>query len=335
MQIIQAPMAGAQDKRLTIAVCQAGGIGSLPAALLSTEKLSEQIKQIQQAVGDALFNVNFFAHHPPQVSILQEQEWFNLLKPYLEQYHISIDDIPKSGGRNPFDEEALAVIQALKPPIVSFHFGLPNDDLLQAVKATGAKIWSSATTVKEARYLASKGVDAIIAQGLEAGGHRGVFLSPLAEQMGTFALLPNIIKAVKCPVIAAGGISDRQTVRVAEQLGASAVQVGTAFLLAEEANITVHHRDALQSEAAEHTVITNLFTGGYARGICTQFMQENGLVNDKVLPFPLAGNAIKILKEKAEKEGKFDFSSLWAGQNARLAKVGTAADIMKRLQGEK
>lgn len=333
-QIIQAPMAGAQGADLAIAVCRAGGIGSLPAAMLSADILSQELEKIIQSVGDSPYNVNFFAHKTPSVSEQERAKWLTLLQPYLQEYGVSAEQVPAAPSRQPFNEEMLAIVQKYRPPIVSFHFGLPEAPLLAAVKATGAKIWSSATTVEEARWLEAKGVDAVIAQGFEAGGHRGMFLNmDISQQMGTFALVPNIVRAVKCPVIAAGGISNYQTAKLALELGATSVQVGTAFLLADEAKISAAHRAALQSVQAEHTVVTNLLSGRYARGIPNRLMQECGPIHADALAFPLAGNAIGLLKAQAEKQGKYDFSSFWAGQNALLASPGTAKQIMARLCG--
>lgn len=330
--IIQAPMAGAHDAELTIAVCQAGGIGSLPAAMLSAEKLCHEIERIQQAIPSQLYNINFFAHQTPTVSNEELQRWLALLNPYLQEYQIDPDLISTAPGRQPFNEESLAIIEHYRPPIVSFHFGLPEMKLLQAVKATGAQVWSSATSVAEARWLESRGVDAIIAQGFEAGGHRGMFLeTDVGQQMGLWSLLPNIVRVVKCPVIAAGGISNSTMVHMALQLGAKAVQVGTAFLLAYESKINPQHRAALQSSRAEHTVITNLLSGRYARGIANRFIAECGPISADALAFPLASNAVSLLKTASEKLGKDDFSSLWAGQNALLNKEGSAQEIVQRL----
>lgn len=225
-QIIQAPMAGAQGADLAIAVCRVGGIGSLPAAMLSADILSQELEKIIQSVGDSPYSVNFFAHKTPSVSEQERAKWLTLLHPYLQEYGVSAEQVPVAPSRQPFNEEMLAIVQKYRPPIVSFHFGLPEAPLLAAVKATGAKIWSSATTVEEARWLEARGVDAVIAQGFEAGGHRGMFLNmDISQQMGTFALVPNIVRAVKCPVIAAGGISNYQTAKLALELGLSLIHI--------------------------------------------------------------------------------------------------------------
>ena len=330
--LIQAPMAGVQNEALTIAVCHAGVLGSLPAAMYSVEALDAALTAIRAAVGDAPYNVNFFAHRPPVVSDAQREAWHALLAPHLARFGLTVADIPAAPGRRPFDADALAFVQKHRPPVVSFHFGLPEAPLLQAVRATGAKILSSATSVAEARWLAERGVDGIIVQGLEAGGHRGWFLhhDPNA-QSGLFALLPSIRRAVSLPLIAAGGISDAATVRAAMQLGADAVQVGSAFLLADEATTSATHRAALQSPRAEETVLTNLFSGGCARGIVNDFMRAAGAINPAALPFPLAGAAVALLKNAAEGAGNYEYSAFWSGQNAILARPGSAAEIVARL----
>ena len=180
------------------------------------------------------------------------------------------------------------MLEEFRPAVVSFHFGLPSNELLARVRRWGAKILASATTVDEARWLEARGVDAIIAQGLEAGGHRGMFLSEdLSTQVGTLALLPQVVRAVKVPVIAAGGIADARGVAAAMALGAAGVQVGTAYLLCPEASTSALHRSALKGEGARHTAVTNLFTGRPARGIVNRIMRELGPINALAPSFPL------------------------------------------------
>jgi nitronate monooxygenase len=324
-------MAGVQDHRLTVAVSNAGGLGSLPAAMLSTDILKAELTQIC-AKTDNPYNVNFFCHTPPAFSDAREAVWRAALKPYYDELGLDTNNIPTGPGRAPFTAETADVLEAFKPPVVSFHFGLPAADLLARVKSWGSKIISSATTVEEALWLEAQGVDAVIAQGLEAGGHRGHFLNhDLTQQMGTFALLPQIVRAVKIPVIAAGGIADAAGVKAALALGASAVQIGTAYLLCDEATTSPLHRSALKSEHAKHTALTNLFTGRPARGIVNCLMRELGAISDKPPEFPLATGAIAPLRAAAEKIGSTDFSPLWSGQNASGCREISAAELTRFL----
>ena len=317
--LIQAPMAGVQDHRLAAAVSNAGGLGSLPAAMLSLDTLRNELTQLNTKTSKP-YNVNFFCHTPAEFDPAREQVWRSALKPYYDELGVDANNISTGPGRAPFSHEAADILETFKPAMVSFHFGLPAADLLARVKSWqswGCKIISSATTVEEAVWLEAQGVDAVIAQGLEAGGHRGHFLDhDLTLQKGTFALLPQIVKAVKIPVIAAGGICDANSVAAAIALGAAAVQVGTAYLLCDEATTSPMHRAALQCPAAQHTALTNLFTGRPARGIVNRIMRELGPLSDKAPAFPLATGAIAPLRAKAESVGMGDFSPLWSGQNA-------------------
>ena len=256
--------------------------------------------------------MNFFCHTPPTPSAEREAAWRQLLAPYFTEYGIDADSIPAGPGRAPFTAEAADALEEFEPRVVSFHFGLPAPDLVARVKSWGSKILASATTVDEARWLEAHGVDAIIAQGSEAGGHRGMFLlDDLSTQLGTFALVPQIVRAVKVPVIAAGGIADATGVAAALALGAAGVQVGTAYLLCPEATTSAVHRAALKSDAARETALTNLFTGRPARGIVNRLMRELGPISGLAPAFPLATAAIAPLRAKAEAQGKGDFSPLW------------------------
>ena len=315
LPIIQAPMAGVQDSALTVAVSNAGGLGSLPCAMLGLDAMREQLAAIRAQTTQP-FNVNFFCHTQPAPSVERETAWRAALSPYFAEFGIDPTAIPTASGRLPFTSEAAEVLSAFKPPVVSFHFGLPSADLLARVRGWGATILSSATTVDEARWLQAHGVDIIIAQGLEAGGHRGMFLSEdLTTQVGTFALVPQIVQAVKVPVVAAGGIADAKGVAAAMALGAVGVQVGTAYLLCPETTTSTLHRAALQSDAARITALTNLFTGRPARSIVNRIMRELGPISAAAPAFPLATSAIAPVRAKAERLGSSDFSPLWAGQN--------------------
>jgi nitronate monooxygenase len=329
--VIQAPMAGAQGHALAVAVSNAGGMGSLPCALLTPEAMHMELTQLQAQTSKP-FNVNFFCHTPPLPNAEREAQWRRALAPYYQEYGIDAEKIPAGPGRMPFSGEALEVLRQFRPTVVSFHFGLPSAELLAEVKAMGVKVLSSATTIEEALYLEARGVDAIIAQGLEAGGHRGIFLSnDLSTQMGTFALLPQIVRAVKVPVITAGGIADANGVAAAMALGAAGVQVGTAYLLCPEATISTVHRAALKSESSRHTAITNLFTGRPARSIMNRVIEELGPISDLAPEFPLATSGIAPLRAKVESQNSGDFSPLWSGQNASGCKEIPAAQLTQEL----
>lgn len=329
--IIQAPMAGVQDYRLAAAVSNAGGLGSLPCAMLGAEALRVELNALNEATSKP-YNLNFFAHTPPEPNPQQEANWRQALAPYYKEFGIDTTSITAGPGRMPFNEESAAIVEEFRPAVVSFHFGLPKPELLKRVKEAGAKVLSTATTLEEALWLEQHGADAIIAQGLEAGGHRGIFLTQdMTTQMGTFALLPQIVAAVKIPVIAAGGIATAEGVRAALDLGAVAAQIGTAFMLCPEATTKPLHREALKSPAAQHTAITNLFSGGPARGIVNRVMRELGPVCDQAPAFPLATNAIAPLRAAGEAAGTGDFSPLWSGQNASGCREIPAGELVAEL----
>lgn len=324
-------MAGVQASALAIAVSKAGGLGSLPCAMLTHDALRTELAAIA-ASGIRQFHINFFAHTPPVPDAAREAAWRESLAPYYREFGIDAASIPTGPGRMPFSREALDLIAPFKPPVVSFHFGLPSNELLAPIRAWGGKILSSATTLAEARWLAARGVDAIIAQGLEAGGHRGMFLSDdLTTQIGTLPLVRQIVRAVDKPVIAAGGIADAEGVAAVLRLGAIAAQVGTAYLLCDEATTSAIHRRALTSPAAEHTALTNLFTGRPARGIVNRVMRELGPISSAAPAFPLATAAIAPLRACAEAADRGDFSPLWSGQNAGGCRSVPAADLTRAL----
>ncbi|MFY9960622.1 NAD(P)H-dependent flavin oxidoreductase [Pseudomonas sp.] len=331
LPIIQAPMAGSTGSAMAIAVSNAGGLGSLPCATLSLEQIRTELQAFSQASSGPL-NVNFFCHQPPQPDPARDAAWKQALKPYYEELDADFDAPTPVSNRAPFDDATCQLIEAFKPAVVSFHFGLPEASLLARVKATGAKVLSSATTVDEAIWLEQHGCDAIIAMGYEAGGHRGMFLSrDLNTQVGTLALVPQVVDAVSVPVIAAGGIGDHRGIVAALALGASAVQMGTAYLLCPEAKVSAAHRQALTTAKDSDTALTNLFTGRPARGISTRIMRELGPISDLAPDFPLAGGALMPLRAISEPSGNSDFSNLWSGQAARLARALPAGELTRSL----
>ena len=319
LPILLAPMANFGTVEMAIGAGEAGALASLPCAALSLDQIRAGVAVLRKA-GAGPVNLNFFCHKQPAQSEEREAAWRARLLPYYRELGIDPETQTAAASRKPFDEAACALIEELRPQVVSFHFGLPDDKLLARVKATGAKVIASATVVGEARWLEAHGCDAVIAMGAEAGGHRGNFLSQdMTRQVGTFALVPQVVDAVRVPVIAAGGIADGRGIAAALALGASAVQIGTAYLFCPEAKVSAPHRAALAEASDEDTEITNLFTGRPARGIVNRLMHELGPLSPDLPAFPLAAGALAPLKAKAEAEGSGDFSNLWSGQAARLA----------------
>lgn len=329
--IIQAPMAGSGGAALAIGAMQGGALGSLPCALLTPEQVVDQVGQVR-ATASGPINLNFFCHTMPKD--FDQAAWLALLQPYYREYDSGPPHEPPP-LRAPFSEAMCEVVEQLRPEIVSFHFGLPSPRLINRIRASSAKILSSATSVAEARWLADHGCDAIIAQGWEAGGHAGRFLpgDPLAH-MGLMALLPQIVDAVSVPVIAAGGIGDARGIAAAFMLGASAVQLGTAYLHCPESLASQLYRQSLRSAAAERTVFTNLFSGGLARGIPNRLIDELGARNPAAPPFPHATAALANLRRIAEARGNIDFTPLWAGQVARLGDELPAKKLTEKLAAD-
>ena len=309
--IIQSPMLGA-GADIMIGVARAGGLGSLACATLNLESIRAEVAAFR-AESEQPLNLNFFCHQAPEYDEAAIEQWKSLFKAYYIELGVDYDAPTPVSSRAPFDETTCALVEELRPEVVSFHFGLPAPELVARVKACGAKILSSATTVEEAQWLELHGCDAIIAMGYEAGGHRAMFLSrELTTQIGTFALVPQIVDAVTVPVIAAGGIADARGIGAAFALGASAVQIGTAYLFCAEASVTQPHHRALREASSSQTALTNLFTGRPARGIVNRVMREMGPINTQAPVFPLAGGVLLPLKAKSEGSG--DFINLWAGQ---------------------
>ncbi len=329
LPIVQAPMAGANRAALVVAVCEAGGLGSLPCAMLNADGIRAEVELIRGGTANP-FNLNFFCHTPAPPDPVREAAWRECLAMYYAELGVEEASPSAVGGRAPFDETTCALIEELRPPVVSFHFGLPDSQLLARVKRSGAKVLASATTVAEARWLEAHGCDAIIAQGAEAGGHRGMFLTnDVSAQPGTLALVPQVVDAVRVPVIAAGGIGDGRGIASAFALGAVAAQMGTAYLLTAQATIGDLHRAALRDGADDSTVLTNVFTGRPARGFINRIVRELGPISDVAPAFPGAAVALAPLRSKAEAGASSDFTSLWSGQSARMCR-GIDAGVLTR-----
>ena len=340
--ILQAPMAGPCNADMAIAVAEAGGLGALPTATFSADQARAEWQIIRQQTTKPI-NLNFFCHQSPAFDAAREAAWRERLKPYYVEFGIDPDAPIPSSNRTPFDDALCRMVEEFRPAVVSFHFGLPEAPLLERVRATGAKVISTATSVEEALWLERHGADAIIAQGAEAGGHRGIFLGNIlggdprdiaATQAGTFALVPQVVDAVRVPVFAAGGIADARGIAAAFALGAAGVQIGTAYLFCPEARISAPHRAALQNARDNMTAMTNVFTGRPARGIVNRVMRELGPIAREAPAFPLAGGALTPLKYKAEAQGSGDFGSIWAGQAASLGHALPAGELTRKLAAE-
>jgi nitronate monooxygenase len=332
--IVQAPMAGVMDAELVIAAAEGGALGSLPSAMLSAEKAREQVNIIRQRVS-APVNMNFFCHTPVDPDPQREAKWKQRLAAYYNELGVDAAAPINAANRAPFDAAMCEVVEELKPEVVSFHFGLPEERLLKRVKATGAIVIGSATIVREAVWLEQHGADVIIAQGAEAGGHRGTFLTEdIAGQPGTFALVPQVVDSVRVPVIAAGGIADGRGIAAAFALGAAGVQIGTAYLHCPESKIIPPHRAKLAEARDDSTVITNVMTGRPARGVVNRVMGEVGPISADAPVFPHAATALAPLKAAAEKLGKVDFTNLWAGQGVGLRRDLPAAELTRALAAD-
>lgn len=326
--ILLAPMAGAGGVDLAAGAIAGGAAGSLPCALFEPDEIRAQVAELR-ARAPGPVNLNFFCHSTPAGS--DDSRWRALLAPFASRFDVPAGHV-EAPARRPFDSAMCESVETVRPELVSFHFGLPEDRLLDRVRRSGAKVVATATTVEEARHLAERGVDGIVAQGWEAGGHSGRFLGGRPdEQMGLFALLPQVVDAVELPVIAAGGIADGRGIAAALTLGAAAVQIGTAYLHCPESLIAPAHRAALGSDLAERSLFTNLFSGGLARGLWTAPMAELGPVRPEAPPFPLAAAALAPLARAAAERGEPGFRPMWAGQAARLGRPLPARALTERL----
>jgi nitronate monooxygenase len=326
--LVQAPMAGLSTPQMTIATSEAGGLGSIAAAMLTPEALRSELQLVQQATSRPI-NVNFFVHKPPAADAAREAAWRRRVEGYYRELGLSLDGAGGGPARAPFSAAMCDVVLEYKPKVVSFHFGMPDGGLVGRLKEAGTIVISSATTAEEARWLEANGCDAVIAQGNEAGGHRGMFLTEdIARQPGTMALVPQVVDAVKVPVIAAGGIGDGRGIAAALALGAAGAQIGTAFLLTPEARTTALHRKALAEARDDSTTLTNIFTGRPARGIVNRYVREVGPMSPDAPAFPLAAGLSAPLRAAAEAKGSPEFMPLWSGQAPTLARAVPSGDLM-------
>lgn len=332
--VLLSPMANAGTAELAIAVSEAGGLGALPCGMLAPEPIRRSIHIVRQRTSRPV-NLNFFCHPEPSYDAARDARWRHRLARFYEE--LGIDP---SGNRPPppvpsFGEDGCAIVEEFRPKVVSFHFGLPAQRLLLRVKAAGAVVISSATTVAEAVWLEDHGADAVIAQGYEAGGHRAMFLDKeIATQVGALALIPQIADAVKIPVIAAGGIADGRGIAAALILGASAVQIGTAYLRCPEAGFTPLQREILRGARDDSTALANVFTGRPARAVANRFARELGFIDSEAPAYPLPSSDFALLRSKAESEGLVDFAYVLFGQSAPLARDIPAGELTKTLAAD-
>lgn len=335
LPIIQAPMAGTATPALAAAVSNAGGLGSISIAAVQAEAGRQMIREARAATSKP-FNINVFCHRLSVADAAREQAWLAHLQPYFAEFGAAapeaIRDIYCSFQE---DEGQLQVLLEERPPIVSFHLGLPPQARIDALKSAGITLLASATTLEEGLLAQDAGIDIVVAQGIEAGGHRGVFDPAHDQGIGTLALVRVLVKHLSRPVIAAGGIMDGAGIAAAMNLGACAAQLGTAFILCPESAANEAYRRMLGNERARVTQVTTAISGRPARGIVNRFMAEVGAPGHPAVPgFGIAYDAGKQLIAAAAKAGNAEFAAHWAGQGAALARTMPAAELVAVLQRE-
>lgn len=326
--ILLAPMAGSTTPALVAAVSNAGGVGGHGCAMMTPDQVAADAAALRGLTNGPV-NLNFFCHRPPREGRAGAAR--DRLAPWFAEF--GLGEVPEAVPTNfPFGAEMLEALLAARPRIASFHFGLPPAEMVAALKDAGVLILSSATSAAEARDLEARGVDAVIAQGWEAGGHRGYYLTEEDPAIGTMALVPQLADAVSVPVIAAGGIADGRGIAAALALGAAGVQIGTAFLTAEEASVPAPHRAALMAGDGAATRTTPAFSGRPARGIVNRYME--GMAGVELPDFPLMNTLTGPLRKASSERGSPDFIALWAGQARGLQRALPAADLLARLVEE-
>ena len=333
--IVQAPMAGVSTPKLSAAVSNAGGLGSLGVGATNAAGARKMIEEVR-ALTSRAFNVNVFAHATPKPDLARETAWLQALQPVFRDFGADPPATLTTIYRSFVDdEEMLSMLVAAAVPVVSFHFGLPSAEQVAALKQARCVLFATATSLPEAQAAKAAGMDAVVAQGWEAGGHRGVF-DPEAvdDRLGTMALTRLLVVRSGLPVIAAGGVMDGRGVRAALELGAVAAQLGTAFIRCPESSADKAYRDGLQGEGAQHTVMTSAISGRPARCLGNRFTRWG----DNALPaapaYPIAYGAGKALNAAARAAGEFGFGAQWAGQGAPLSRAMPAAELVYRLSDE-
>ncbi|HWO19181.1 MAG TPA: nitronate monooxygenase [Kofleriaceae bacterium] len=334
--IIQAPMAGVSTPELAAAVSNAGGLGSIGVGATTAAGARDMIAQFRARSSRSL-NVNVFCHAPPRRDPAREARWIERLRPELSRLGATppaaLREIYRSFAH---DDDMLAMLLAEKPAVVSFHFGVPAPERVHALRAAGIVLLGTATSVAEARALVAAGIDVVVAQGFEAGGHRGVF-DPDAEDdcLGTLALTRLLARAIDRPVVAAGGIMDGAGIAAALRLGAAAAQLGTAFIACDESQADAGFRAALASDAAHHTVMTRVISGRPARTLANRFAALGRDVAARDVPdYPVAYDVGKALHAAGKAQGELGFGAQWAGQGAPLSRAMPAAELIAVLRRE-
>lgn len=333
--IIQAPMAGTSTAQLAAQVSNAGGLGSIAIAAVDASTGQKMIAETR-ALTSRPFNVNVFCHQPSTPNAAIEQAWIEHLQPYFAEFAVpapaALKDIYSSFCNN---NEQLDVLLAERPAVVSFHLGLPPQSRIDALKAAGITLFASATTLEEGLRVQEAGIDVIVAQGIEAGGHRGVFNPEQDQAIGTTALVRLLATHTRLPVVAAGGIMDGAGIASVMALGASAAQLGTAFVLCPESAANAGYRSMLSSDRAHTTQVTTVISGRPARGMVNRFMREVGASGHPPVPgFGIGYDAGKQLIAAAAAAGNLEFAAYWAGQGAALVRALPAAELFKLLVEE-
>jgi nitronate monooxygenase len=336
LPIVQAPMAGVSSPAMAAAVANAGALGSIGVGAVDADRARRMIADVRARSAGPL-NVNVFCHRPPKPDAAVEAAWLAHLRPHFERFGATAPTELRQSYRSFLEDDAmLAALVAEKPRVVSFHFGLPSEEQMRALRGAGIVLIASATSLDEGRAAVAAGVDAVVAQGYEAGGHRGVFDADAADdRLGTLALTRVLVRQLNVPVIAAGAIMDGAGISAALRLGAAAAQLGTAFIACPESEADAGYRAALMSDAAHHTTMTRAISGRPARCLQNAFTALGAAARDELIPsYPIAYDLGKSLNAAAKAAGDFTYGAQWAGQGAPLARTLPAAELVATLASE-
>lgn len=335
--VIQAPMAGVSTIKLATEISKAGGLGSIAIGALSVSAARKAILELKRSLDEAPFNVNVFAHRPAKANPRVEKQWIETMRPLFAQFGATPPaELLEIYTSVTVDSAMIDMVVETAPKIVSFHFGLPGAVAIQKLKAAGCMLWSSVTNLHEAQNAVHAGMDAIIAQGYEAGGHRGTFDPDAAdEQLDTVTLTQMLLEKTRLPVIASGGIMDGQTIKKYLDLGAAAVQLGTAFVACPETSADDVYRAALAAAKPHSTTMTKVISGRFARCLENRFTHWGHGKPDNIIPdYPIAYDAGKALNAAGKAAGEGGYGAHWAGANAHLSRPVPARELMQMLIAE-